>query len=195
MSASNVLNASIAFINLPGEDAARLRGTALKVLGLPSFEVGANTAPHASGSARVGLFANLSYQHAEYRNGTTLAANARPVRSPDVTGSAGATYDYPIPAAGIILQPSANVSYRSSYDIESASLLALPGLRVAGYALVNAALTMKTDDNNWQLSVECANCFDKAAGQSALLGYTYLNAPRTWLVRARRDVLSAGLHG
>ena len=138
--------------------------------------------------ARVSLFADFGYQHATYRGGTAALAmlDVRPVRSPEVTLSGGAAYDYPIPAAGIILEPTANVSYRSRYDIESANLLGLRGSRVSGYALVNAALIMKTDDNNWTLALECNNCFDKAAGQSALLGYTYLAAPRTWLVRARR---------
>ncbi len=138
--------------------------------------------------AHVGVFADLGYQHATYRNGALplVTQGVRPVRSPEVTASAGASYDYAIPAAGIILEPTANISYRSSTDIESATLLGVPATRVGGYALVNAALIMKTDDNNWTLSVECTNCLDKAAGQSALLGYTYLNEPRTWLVRARR---------
>ena len=137
---------------------------------------------------RVSLFADLGYQHASYRNvtGALTTPNSRPVRSPEVTLSGGAAYDYPIPAAGIVLEPTANVSYRSSYDLESANLLGLSSQRVSGHALVNAALIMKTDDNNWTLSVECSNCLDTVTGQSALLGYTYLNAPRTWLVRARR---------
>lgn len=138
--------------------------------------------------ARVSLFADLGYQHATYRSAVSPPAppGIRPLRSPDVTLSAGAVYDYPIPAAGIILQPTANVSYRSSYEVEGTGLPGLPGARVGGNALVNAAMIMKTDDNNWTLSVECANCLDRAVAQSALLGYTYLNAPRTWLVRARR---------
>ena len=170
--------------------------TATLTAGLPAYATqnvglrsrGAELELKAKPVARVSLFADFGYQHATYRGGTALLAtpDARPVRSPNVTLSGGAAYDYPIPAAGIILEPTANVSYRSSYDLDSATLLGAPATRVSGYALVNAALMMKTDDNNWTLSVECANCLDKAAGQSALLGYTYLNAPRTWLVRARR---------
>ena len=133
---------------------------------------------------------------------------ARPVRSPDFTASGGASYDYPIPAAGIIVQPSVNVVYSSSFETGAANDTlftgavtgangtvypanpfggaSITGSRTSAHTLVNAALALKTDDNNWTLSLECRNCFDKAYAQSEALGYTYLNPPRTWLVRAKR---------
>ena len=45
---------------------------------------------------------------------------------------------------------------------------------------------MRTDDNNWTLSLECENCFDKQFNQSSLVNFNYLNPPRTWQVRAKR---------
>lgn len=132
----------------------------------------------------------------------------RPVRSPDFTASAGASYDYPIPAAGIIVQPSVTIVYSSSFETGAANDTlftgavtgangtvypanpfggsVISGSRTNAYTLVNAALALQTDDNNWTLSLECRNCFDKAYAQSEVLDYRYLNAPRTWLVRAKR---------
>ena len=133
---------------------------------------------------------------------------ATPVRTPEFSLAVGGTYDYAIPAAGIILQPSINVVYRSSLEtgtangtIYSGSITALSGAvyptnpfkgnvlagsKTESYVQINAAFSLRTDDNNWILSLECNNCTDKAYAQSSLVNYTYLSPPRTWLVRAKR---------
>ncbi len=133
---------------------------------------------------------------------------ARPVYTPDYSASVGGTFDYAIPAAGIILQPGGSVVYRSSFETgaANASLYAggvtggsgitypaspfggtlITGSRAKSYVVANAALAMKTDDNNWVLSVECNNCLDRNYVASSLGTVTYLAPPRTWLVHAKR---------
>jgi iron complex outermembrane receptor protein len=133
---------------------------------------------------------------------------ATPMRTPDFSIAFGGSYDYPIPAAGIILTPSVNALYRSSLEtgtangtIYSGNITApsgavypanpfggdfIAGSLTKSYWQVGAALTMRTDDNNWTLSLECENCFDKAFVQSSLVNFNYLSPPRTWQVRAKR---------
>jgi iron complex outermembrane receptor protein len=133
---------------------------------------------------------------------------ARPVYAPDYSAAVGGTFDYAIPAAGIILQPGGSVVYRSSFETgaANASLYAggatggsgvtypanpfggtlTGGSRAKSYVVANAALAMKTDDNNWVLSVECNNCLDRNYVASSLGTIAYLAPPRTWLVHAKR---------
>lgn len=200
------------------------------------------------------LFANLGYQHARYRAGTSTAPDrfgtkaiaqqqadcraalaakkvpgaafadntadcgsgivaadgsiARPAYTPDYSAAVGGTFDYAIPAAGIILQPGGSVVYRSSFETgaANASLYAggvtggsgiaypatpfggalITGSRAKSYVVANAALAMKTDDNNWVLSIECNNCLDRNDVASSLGTVAYLAPPRTWLVHAKR---------
>ncbi len=133
---------------------------------------------------------------------------ATPVRTPDFSIAFGGSYDFPIPVSGIILTPSVNVLYRSSFEtgtangtIRAGSIIApsgavfpsnpfsgdvISGSRTNAFWQVGAALTMRTDDDNWTLSLECENCFDTAFAQSSLVNFNYLSPPRTWQVRAKR---------
>ncbi len=132
---------------------------------------------------------------------------ARPVRAPRFTIAAGASYDFKLPAAGIILRPAVHAVYRSRYETDSANATlfagtvtsggtrypanpfggtVISGSRAAGFVLVNAALTLRTDDDNWTMAIECSNCLDKAYVDSALAGYSYLGPPRTWQLRLKR---------
>jgi iron complex outermembrane receptor protein len=133
---------------------------------------------------------------------------ARPVRTPKITVAAGASYDYAIPAAGIVLQPSATAMYRSKSEVGTANNSLFTGSATSGLGAVYAAnpfggdfisgsqvrsfvqvdggLSMRTDDGHWTIAVECQNCFDKAYVQSTLGNYSYLSPPRTWLARAKR---------
>ncbi len=133
---------------------------------------------------------------------------ATPVRTPELSISFGGSYDIAIPAAGVILTPSVNALHRSSLQtgtangtIYTGSITApngavypanpFGGTFIAGslteaFWQVGAALTMRTDDNNWTLSLECENCLDKAFVQSSLVNFNYLNPPRTWQIRAKR---------
>ena len=133
---------------------------------------------------------------------------ASPVRTPNFSIAFGGSYDFPIESAGIILTPSVNALYRSSLEtgtangtIYTGSITApsgavypsnpyggafIAGSLTESFWQVGAALTMRTDDNNWTLSLECENCFDKGFVQSSLVNFNYLSPPRTWQIRAKR---------
>lgn len=133
---------------------------------------------------------------------------ARPVYTPDYSAAVGGTFDYAIPAAGVILQPGGSVVYRSSFETGSANAslysgavtgatgvtypanpvggTLLTGSRAKSYVVANAAFSLKTDDNNWVVSLECNNCLDRNYVASSLGANAYLAPPRTWLVRAKR---------
>ncbi|MFZ4688534.1 MAG: TonB-dependent receptor [Polymorphobacter sp.] len=133
---------------------------------------------------------------------------ATPVRTPDFSIAFGGSYDFAIPSAGIILTPSVNALYRTKIETGTAngtiftgSITApsgavfpanpfggdvISGSLTESFWQVGAAITMRTDDNNWTLSLECENCFDKGFSQSSLVNFNYLSPPRTWQVRAKR---------
>ena len=133
---------------------------------------------------------------------------ATPVRTPDFSIAFGGFYDFAIPSAGIILTPSVNALYRTNLETGTANATiftgsitapsgavfpanpfagdVISGSRTDSFWQVGAALTMRTDDNNWTLSLECENCFDKAFSQSSLVNFNYLSPPRTWQLRAKR---------
>lgn len=140
-----------------------------------------------------------------------VAANgelARPLRTPRFTVAAGVSYDWALPAAGILLTPDVNVLWRSAYETGTAGEtlydvaltaggIAYPanpfgtgnvitGSHVASAALVNAGLALRTDDGNWTLAIECFNCLDAAFAESQLGLYTYLTPPRSWQLRLKR---------
>jgi hypothetical protein len=50
--------------------------------------------------------------------------------------------------------------------------------------IMNASLTLKSE-SGWSLLAECKNCFDQESIESTLANYSYLNAPRSWTVRAK----------
>jgi iron complex outermembrane receptor protein len=128
---------------------------------------------------------------------------AEPVRTPDFSVGVGAAYAWAIPAAGIILTPSIDALYRSSFEAGAANATlysgaggGFPANPFAGDVItgshnpaawqVAAALTLRTDDNNWTLTLSCSNCLDVAYTQSVVGTVSYLNPPRLWQIRARR---------
>jgi iron complex outermembrane receptor protein len=128
---------------------------------------------------------------------------AEPVRTPDISAAFGAAYDWAIPAAGAIITPSIDAVYRSRFEAGAANatlytgtLSSLAANPFAGDVItgshnpavwqVSAALTLRTDDNNWTLTVSCINCLDTAYTQSTVGTVSYRNPPRLWQVRARR---------
>jgi iron complex outermembrane receptor protein len=135
-------------------------------------------------------------------------AVATPPRSPDFNLAIGGAYDWPIPAAGIILTPSATAVYRSAFETESANATlftgaitdetgrSFPANPFAGDIItgsrnpavwqVAAALTLRTDDSNWTLALECENCLDTAFTQTSAGLVSFFNPPRVWQIRARR---------
>ncbi|WP_416907538.1 MAG: TonB-dependent receptor [Polymorphobacter sp.] len=134
---------------------------------------------------------------------------ATPVRTPDWTLAFGGSYDIALPSAGIIITPSVNAQFMSALETGTANGTIFTGSTTAGsgtvfpanpfsgefitgsqtasFWQVSAALQMRTDDDNWLVSLECQNCFDKAYAQSSLANVTYISPPRTWQLRLRRN--------
>jgi iron complex outermembrane receptor protein len=134
---------------------------------------------------------------------------ATPVRTPDWTLAFGGSWDLPVASAGIVIAPSVNFVYRSPLETGTANATIwtgaspprfdgtvypfnafsggfVTGSRTDAHWIVNASLAIRTDDDNWLLALECENCFDEVYNQSSLVNYTYINPPRTWMLRARR---------
>ena len=128
-----------------------------------------------------------------------------PVRTPDWTLSFGGSYEGQL-GGGLTLVPSASAAYHSDQEVATANLSVYTGaitgpngtfaynpnsgsLVIGSFSkgawLVNAGLALNGDGHKWQLSVNCANCFNQAFVQSALVNTTYYNAPRTWTIRAK----------
>jgi iron complex outermembrane recepter protein len=134
---------------------------------------------------------------------------AQPVNTPTWSGTIGGTYDFPIPAAGIILSPTVNLVYRSALETGSGNGTIWTGSTTSGFngqvypanpfggsfiagshtgaaTQVNAQLAMTTDDNHWLVAIECENCFNTSYSQASWLNYNYYNPPVTWTIRAKR---------
>lgn len=130
---------------------------------------------------------------------------ATPVRTPDWSLAIGGSYTARFGSMSLV--PSVNASYRSSQEVAIANLslynqpvtgvngtfaanpfgngALITGSQSRAAWLTNASLTLNGPDRKWSLSAECANCLDEAFVQSALSNFTYLNQPRTWLIRGR----------
>ncbi len=130
------------------------------------------------------MFGSLGWQNADYD------IDVDPVFAPDVTAAGGLSYDWYIKGAESFLTPSIGFSYRGDMQVDGANgpLLDTGGGQAAdARVLVNAGLALRTDDDWWQVSVECDNCLDKTYVDSGFGGYAYLGKPMTWTLRARRQ--------
>lgn len=141
---------------------------------------------------------------------TAAGEIADPVRAPKWTFSAGAAWDIWLPpVSGSIVTPSVDVTYRSAMETggANASLYTgsvtgvsttvypanpygggfLTGSRSKSQLLVNAGIALRTDDNFWRVSVECENCLNETTVDASLGNVSWLNTPRVWMLRARRQ--------
>lgn len=135
---------------------------------------------------------------------------AEPVRTPDFTIAFGGSYD--IAFGDLTLTPSVNANWRSESEVGTSNVTfydqdvtgptgtVFPAntLRLGNLIdpitgsfsedrwIVNAGLTLK-HVGGWALIAECRNCFDEEAVESSLANFSYLNPPRTWVVRAKYD--------
>ena len=131
---------------------------------------------------------------------------AEPVRTPDFTIAFGGSYAADL-GNGLTLTPSVNATWRdksetstSQFSIYDAPITSSSGTTypanpygdgqfiTGGFSdarwIVNATLSLASD-SGWSISAECRNCFDEEAVESALVNTSYLNPPRTWMVRTR----------
>lgn len=127
---------------------------------------------------------------------------AKPVRAPDVTISAGASYNWPLEAAGIAITPSINANWTGEQEVGVSNLSfyraadgsfnatgngdLIGGSLSKSYLLINASIAVTTLDDAWRLSLECDNCLSETYTQSTLANATYINPPMSWFVRLRR---------
>lgn len=135
---------------------------------------------------------------------------AEPVRTPDWTVALGMNYDADL--GDFTLTPAINANWRSSSEVGTSEVTLFDGT-VTGLSgtdipantqgignpivpasgsfspsrwIVNASLTLSSM-GGWTIAAECKNCFDEEAVESALANYSYLNPPRTWLIRTKYD--------
>ncbi|MDJ0977628.1 MAG: TonB-dependent receptor [Erythrobacter sp.] len=137
---------------------------------------------------------------------------SEPVRTPDFTIAIGGSYD--IDAGDVTFRPFANANWRSESEVGTSNVTLfdepVTGLSGTEYPtntlglgdpldpstgsgsgslspsrwIVNGGLTL-AHTNGISVTAECRNCFDVEAVESALVNYSYLNPPRTWIVRAK----------
>jgi iron complex outermembrane receptor protein len=159
------------------------------VAGIPQFGAGTvgdlrNLGLEAELSASpvdgLSLYANLVWQDASYRR---AAVAADPINTPDLTIGAGGRWDIPLPKSGIVLSPQVDLLWRSSQELDLLNL----GPSAPSTLLVDGGFAIRTDDDNWLLTVTCRNCLDEDAPATSLLGIAYPQMPRTWVVAARRQ--------
>jgi iron complex outermembrane recepter protein len=135
---------------------------------------------------------------------TANGSISTPVRTPDWTLALGGSYRVPVGSLAIV--PSINASYRSSQEVGVANVTLytgsstgvngvqpantsagtiISGSRTGPAWLINSSIALRGPDDKWALTLECQNCFDKSFAQSTVGNYTYLNLPRTWMLRAK----------
>lgn len=133
---------------------------------------------------------------------------ASPVRTPDWTLAFGGSYEAELGSSGMTLVPSVNATYRSEQWVSTSNFTIYSGeisgangtfpanpfdgnLIAGAYSkalwTVNAGLSLNGPDNDWQLSLQCTNCFDATSSQTSLANTTYINPPMRWMVRARHN--------
>lgn len=135
---------------------------------------------------------------------------AEPVRTPDWTLAIGGTYDADL-GGGLSLVPSINANWRSSSEVGTSAVTLFDGTITgpnSGFVyqantlgngnrivpatgsfsssrwIVNGSIALKSD-TGWSITAECKNCFDEEAVESALANFSYLNPPRTFLIKGR----------
>ncbi|MFK8052859.1 MAG: TonB-dependent receptor [Woeseiaceae bacterium] len=108
---------------------------------------------------------------------------ADPKRSPDTTVTLGTTLDFPMPAFGASLQPTASIRYIG----ENVTGTVQQGLNDPE-VIVNAGVSLVDDDGIWSLTAECNNCSDEEYTTSFLF-VPYFTEPMNWQVRFRYNFL------
>ncbi len=155
---------------------------------------------------QLSLFANVGIQDAEYKNidpsiiaqqqtcqtsGTDCSQGivdpngeiAEPVRAPDYTLNAGFNYVYPI-GSSLELIPGAYVYKIGNHSVGTSGG---PESLNTGYTTWNGSVALNNLDHDWSLTLECKNCNDRTMVVSTLAGFQYLQDPRTWMLRFRKN--------
>ncbi len=183
--------------------------------GLDPFGVQSVAAQQTACLAQIagGLVPNLAGADTAASCGVGIVAPdgsiAEPVRTPDWTIALGMSYTAEF-GGGMSLIPSVNANWRSSSETGTSqvSLFNQPvtgsvtgtvfpsntlgdGQFITGSFsedrwIFNAGLALKSEAG-WSITAECKNCFDQESVESTLANYSYLNPPRTFLIKGRFD--------
>lgn len=105
-----------------------------------------------------------------------------PVRTPAITLSFGATYEYPVEALRGSIIANANAQFVSDH---TTSTSARPEGLADDRFLVNASIGYQFEDAIWAITAECQNCFGETYVVSNLPPFPYFDDPSTWLVKLR----------
>jgi iron complex outermembrane receptor protein len=109
---------------------------------------------------------------------------ADPVRLPDYTITAGASYTFALGGGGLELTPGFFVQDVGDYNVgTSGEAVALSD----GYTSWNAGITLAHPENGWSLQANCDNCTNELILASVLAGQQYFQTPRTWMMRFKYD--------
>ena len=130
---------------------------------------------------------------------------ATPVRTPDFTFAIGGSYRAEF-GNSLSLTPAINASWRDDSEtgtsvvtirtgsVTSSNGTTFPANLIDGDFItgsfsesrwiVNGTLTLASDAG-WSLSAQCNNCFDVESVESTLANFSYLNPPRTFLIKGR----------
>ena len=132
---------------------------------------------------------------------------AQPVRTPKFNLAIGGSYEADL-GGGLSLVPALNASWRDKSEVSTSQFSLFNGpitsstgtvfpsnpfggdFIVGSFSksrwIVNGNIALRSD-TGWALSAECSNCLDQEAVESSLATYSYLNPPRTFLIKARFD--------
>lgn len=112
---------------------------------------------------------------------------AAPVRTPDYTATIGGNYVWRL-NSDLSLIPSAYLYAIGNHNITTNGVTetGVNGI-LDGYATLTASLTLESEAQAWRASIECKNCNDRTMPVSILANQTYLQDPRTWMVKFRKD--------
>lgn len=106
---------------------------------------------------------------------------ATPRRSPELTITAGASYDYHIDGFGTI-SPRASLRHASGDHVAGSRNL----VPVDGFVLYNLGLDFALESNALTFSIECSNCGNERYEIATFgSGDAYFNTPRRWEARLR----------
>jgi iron complex outermembrane receptor protein len=112
---------------------------------------------------------------------------APPTRLPDYTLTIGGDYVWAVtPEYNLI--PSAYLYAIGNHNITTNGVTetGVNGI-LDGYGTLTASMTLENTMQDWRVTLECKNCNDRTMPVSILANQTYLQDPRTWMLRFRKD--------
>ena len=179
--------------------------------GVPSVAVQRAACLAALAAGNVGTRVPVGGLVSNCGNGIVTAQGeiATPVRTPSFTLATGGSYRMMV-GGGWSVTPALNGTYRNRQEVAIANVSLydapivapncpggtcaanpngngnfLSGSNSPGGWLINSGITLGTPGDRMSITAECVNCFDKTLIQSSLFNYSYLNQPRSWMVRAK----------